>query len=213
MKRQLDRLKGKRLVTGDPNLMTKDEICINATPNGVEVKEIGTDGSIKDIASGSAEGSSISENKKYFKANLNLMEVDFPDNLGSIFTGYLGTVPVYYKPNPGSNIETPYITNLNLPHLGKFDDPYAIVPYYIIDFNSNEVVVNRSGEICRYNNYPNIVCKNSVIETGIEMSEDIQEIINTIEILFNQIFTEITKEEYLEIHNQCIAGTWVPEWE
>lgn len=55
MKRQLDRLKGKRLVTGDPNLMTKDEICINATSNGVEVKEIGTDGSIKDIASGNSE--------------------------------------------------------------------------------------------------------------------------------------------------------------
>lgn len=52
MKRQLNRLKGKRLVTGDPNLMTKNEICINATPNGVEVKEIGTDGNIKDITSG-----------------------------------------------------------------------------------------------------------------------------------------------------------------
>ena len=57
MKRQLDRLKGKRLVTGDPNLMTKDEICINATPNGVEVKEIGTDGKIKDLA-GSGGGDS-----------------------------------------------------------------------------------------------------------------------------------------------------------
>lgn len=52
MKRQLDRLKGKRLVTGDPNLMTKDEICINATSNGVEVKEIGSDGEIKDLSSG-----------------------------------------------------------------------------------------------------------------------------------------------------------------
>lgn len=58
MKRQLERLKGKRLVTGDANLMTKNEICINATPNGVEVKEIGTDGSIKDIASG---GSGVKE--------------------------------------------------------------------------------------------------------------------------------------------------------
>ena len=57
MKRQLDRLKGKRLVTGDPNLMTKDEICINATPNGVEVKEIGTDGKIKDLAGSSGSSS------------------------------------------------------------------------------------------------------------------------------------------------------------
>lgn len=72
MKRQLDRLKGKRLVTGDPNLMTKDEICINATPNGVEVKEIGTDGKIKDLA-GSGGGSSDNKDegqwyKTYFKA-------------------------------------------------------------------------------------------------------------------------------------------------
>lgn len=50
MKRQLDRLKGKRLVTGNPNLMTKNEIYINTTPNGVEVKEIGIDGKIKDLA-------------------------------------------------------------------------------------------------------------------------------------------------------------------
>jgi hypothetical protein len=50
MKRRLNTLKGKKLVTGDPNLMTKDEICINETPNGVEVKEIGTDGKIKDLA-------------------------------------------------------------------------------------------------------------------------------------------------------------------
>lgn len=52
MKRQLERLKGKRLVTGDANLMTKNEICINTTSDGgVEVKEIGADGKIKDLAS------------------------------------------------------------------------------------------------------------------------------------------------------------------
>lgn len=67
MKRQLDRLKGKRLVTGDPNLMTKDEICINATPNGVEVKEIGVDGKIKDLAgSGGGDVPSGGNNWKYF---------------------------------------------------------------------------------------------------------------------------------------------------
>lgn len=62
MKRQLDRLKGKRLVTGDPNLMTKDEICINATPNGVEVKEIGIDGKIKDLAGSGESGGGGGDN-------------------------------------------------------------------------------------------------------------------------------------------------------
>lgn len=50
MKRQLERLKGKRLVTGDANLMTKNEICINTTSDGgVEVKEIGVDDKIRDL--------------------------------------------------------------------------------------------------------------------------------------------------------------------
>lgn len=53
MKKQLKRLKGKRLVTGDANLITKDEILINTTSDGeVYVKEIGTDGKIKDLSSG-----------------------------------------------------------------------------------------------------------------------------------------------------------------
>lgn len=57
MKRQLERLRGKRLVTGDANLMTKNEICINTTSNGgVEVKEIGIDGKIKDLASSGSNG-------------------------------------------------------------------------------------------------------------------------------------------------------------
>lgn len=64
MKRQLERLKGKRLVTGDSNLMTRDEICINETPNGVEVKEIGKDGKIKNLA-GSDGGGEIKEH--YYK--------------------------------------------------------------------------------------------------------------------------------------------------
>lgn len=66
MKRQLERLKGKRLVTGDPNLMTKDEICINATPNGVEVKEIGADGKIKDLAGSGDNASGSNKNVKYY---------------------------------------------------------------------------------------------------------------------------------------------------
>ena len=68
MKRQLERLKGKRLVTGDANLMTKDEICINTTSDGgVEVKYIGVDGKIKDLASSSS--SNFPYRISYFKVN------------------------------------------------------------------------------------------------------------------------------------------------
>lgn len=65
MKKRLNTLKGKRLVTGDANLMTKDEICINATPNGVSVKEIGTDGKIKDLT-GSGDNGGSNKNVKYY---------------------------------------------------------------------------------------------------------------------------------------------------
>lgn len=83
MKRQLDRLKGKRLVTGDPNLMTKDEICINATPNGVEVKEIGTDGKIKDLA-GSGVGSGTSVQFEYYRVK---QHVFLDEVLGGVIAG------------------------------------------------------------------------------------------------------------------------------
>lgn len=102
MKRQLDRLKGKRLVTGDPNLMTKDEICINATPNGVEVKEIGTDGKIKELAGGSGSnsgGSGDSEVKEYeyYEINFNGLDEDqtFALNTALQFYYYSDIVGLY----------------------------------------------------------------------------------------------------------------------
>lgn len=70
MKRQLERLKGKRLVTGDANLMTKNEICINATSDGgVEVKEIGVDGKIKQLSGSSGSSSSDGEYYKFITHN------------------------------------------------------------------------------------------------------------------------------------------------
>lgn len=94
MKRQLDRLKGKRLVTGDVNLMTKDEICINTTPNGVEVKEIGPDGEIKDLAGGSnsSSGESVNEDIEFIYIKLN--GIDFLQNTTYLITGFL---PVLYR--------------------------------------------------------------------------------------------------------------------
>lgn len=75
MKRQLERLKGKRLVTGDANLMTKNEICINTTSDGgVEVKEIGVDGKIKDLA---GSGGSSSSDMEYYKTPAGMEEGEF----------------------------------------------------------------------------------------------------------------------------------------
>lgn len=90
MKRRLNTLKGKKLVTGDPNLMTKDEICINATPNGVEVKEIGTDGKIKDLAGSSNEGGDCEEKEWiYYKLNRETNKNTFIDILVYFYDLYL----------------------------------------------------------------------------------------------------------------------------
>ena len=122
----------------------------------------------------------------------------------------IGNVPVC---NLGTNLRIDYMTSINSMLLfSVFDIHNVSIPYYIIDFNSNECMLSQ-GNIIRYNNYPHIVLKNLVLGSGEEIPEGFEEVINTIELLFNQAFTEITKEEYLEIHNQCIAGTWVPEWE
>jgi len=139
------------------------------------------------------------------------MEVDLPEDIEIVLYQVLGNIPIR-KLEVDTGLVYDYAASINafLYHRAHYYNN-SDIPYYIIDFNSNESFV-LEGSVFRYNNYPHIVLKNSAIEAGIEIHEDMQEIINTIETLFNQIFTEITKEEYLEIHNQCIAGTWVPEW-
>lgn len=53
MKRKINTIKGKRLVMGGgTNTLTKDEILVTETPNGIGLKERSSDGSIKELAGG-----------------------------------------------------------------------------------------------------------------------------------------------------------------
>lgn len=106
MKRRLNTLKGKKLVTGDPNLMTKDEICINATPNGVEVKEIGTDGKIKDLVGSGGGGDSEQREWLYYKLNRETNNDMFSNVLIYLYDLYLA---VYF--NGGVTETTSYYSN------------------------------------------------------------------------------------------------------
>lgn len=147
MKRQLDRLKGKRLVTGDPNLMTKDEICINATPNGVEVKEIGTDGSIKDIASGGS-GSSSNDIVYYKMINpegYNPNYANFEDTILVLSNSF--TLGVYsYEFDMGG-----YILNYNTPLREKIRTTRYI---YGITFTPSKQ--NLSGQIIEFDSFEHL---------------------------------------------------------
>lgn len=60
MKRKINTIKGKRLVMGGgTNNLTKDEILVTETSNGIELKERSSDGSIKELAGGGSSSNSI----------------------------------------------------------------------------------------------------------------------------------------------------------
>lgn len=167
MKRQLDRLKGKRLVTGDPNLMTKDEICINATPNGVEVKEIGIDGSIKDIASGGGGGNNNTSNDiKYYH-----LKVQYPDDVMmpyGLFASIFKLVPTDEAKEQDiidTIIGNAILVETALKGIYSTDYHYfGTVPFIKI----GEVIYNSIEEYC--------------VSTGVD---------------FNSYFERITEEEFL----------------
>lgn len=98
MKRQLERLKGKRLVTGDTNLMTKNEICINTTSDGgVEVKEIGVDGKIKDLASGGSK--EYDDLNTYLYYDDRIIEDGGVGGLREPLCGFIASILMYLRSN------------------------------------------------------------------------------------------------------------------
>lgn len=149
--------------------------------------------------SGGSEGSSISENKKYFKAVKNILDRD--DEILKTFIVSLGYYPAYVTGWYVSKLYTDSLDNLSALN----------IPYYVIDFNSTDCIVAGIYKII-VNDYPynNLIKGVNVPE---EAKPEVEAMVIEIKAIFEEYFVEITKEEWLEIHNQCIAGTWVPEWE
>lgn len=161
MKRKLNTLKGKRLVTGDSNLMTKDEICINATPNGVEVKEIGTDGKIKDLTgSGNSNGSSSEEPSEKWVSFYALGEPEhiahLPTKLGAMIISEVCDMAIGYALVPYSSGNgfacsggTMNINEIN--NTRPAPSPYKSKPFNITalkirdDINTNKFIDRKEG--------------------------------------------------------------------
>ena len=61
MKRKINKLRGKRLVTGDPNLVTMNEIHVKDTSEGVEITERDKNGKLVNINMPSGGGESGGE--------------------------------------------------------------------------------------------------------------------------------------------------------
>ena len=171
MKRQLERLKGKRLVTGDANLMTKNEICINTTSDGgVEVKEIGVDGKIKDLA---GSGGSSSSDVEYYSTSLEKVQT-----LGAISDVIIGFIPLvkfsFQQPGfdemkmiAGGGIFYTFMSN-NLNTLKLYG-----IGFTKINENGNE-----------YHSF-----KDFISDIGGNL------------YIFDSVFTPITKEEFYDLNN------------
>lgn len=148
MKRQLERLKGKRLVTGDPNLMTKNEICINETHNGVEVKERSSDGSIKELAGSSGSSSSNSNGLYCYKRVLKRQSTDITDIFNSVMGG-LSTflfIPTSFIPYIAADPNELDIAPTLLP-ISQFSGDDRFIAYIIFDTSlANKSCFNLLGD-------------------------------------------------------------------
>lgn len=70
MKRKIDTIKGKRLVMGGgTNTLTKNEILVTETPDGIELKERDSDGKVKQLSGSSGSSSSDAEYYKFINHN------------------------------------------------------------------------------------------------------------------------------------------------
>ena len=183
MKRQLERLKGKRLVTGDINLMKKDEICINETPNGVEVKEIGKDGKIKDLA-GSDSGGGIKEYYYEFVYNPDIVvdELLILFIIKEIVCDYNDGVS--YKVNKLTGSYGGFVTleeqiNEYCKYIITLDCPVSVSV-------NGEIVTSPKGSVAeKFEDFINMMNPNA-------SAEEIEAVINAV----NASFIPITKEEY-----------------
>ena len=199
MKRRLNTLKGKKLVTGDPNLMTKDEICINATPNGVEVKEIGTDGKIKDLA-GSGDNGSSNKNVKYYGIGSYFRGLHVSTS-ESLKIGQLGSIiPIsidYRQPDAMSNNGMGYYFYYNksgIDTVNPFKD--AIIkctPSSVISFTNSDgdykvlIRIDYDGVIDFITKFKEFCDENGMYDDNLEQLVSLKEEL-----------VELTEEEYFK---------------
>lgn len=191
MKRQLERLKGKRLVTGDANLMTKNEICINATPNGVEVKEIGADGKIKDLAnSGGGSGA-----KEWYYS------IDMPgltDLMGeeTMFLFAYGFVPNYVITLANNNKYVEYYIGNADAIVDLQNSIETMIAFRVID----NIPVNIEAESNMYFCYGNIFDKFKSVMTILDPSGS--EAYDNFVAMISPYIKEISKQEYESLIEQ-----------
>lgn len=212
MKQRVNTIKGKRLVYGgDTNTLTKDEILVTETPNGVQLKERTSNGTIKDLG-GSGSSSKIEE--KYYKIAC--------DDTGFSFIGLAAIYNLFYRfPFEGTFLKSCVIQY-------RSEQLPLDVSKHIIDLASkNDYVVltsvnieqkialysTRNKEIIDFtiSSYLPQAVIDMMIQTmqkeGVS-DEEITTMISEFEKVSSQSIVEITKEEAESIVSKMIYPTY-----
>lgn len=95
-KKKINTLRGKRLVTGDPNLITMNEIHVKDTSKGVEVTERDKNGKLVNVTmpTGGGDTPSVSDEQviKYYKINFNYNGVNYSDKWKELLVPFVERV-------------------------------------------------------------------------------------------------------------------------
>lgn len=116
MKRRVNTIKGKRLVLGkDTNIITKDEILVTESPNGIELKERDYQGKIQQI-SGSAGISPFVREPICYKVNNEIPNSNFSPTQSLLFS-----IACFYITDAGKSVKVPIAAMLALSGLYPSD--------------------------------------------------------------------------------------------
>lgn len=153
MKRKINTIKGKRLVMGGgTNSLTKDEILVTETSNGIELKERSSDGSIKELAGGSSEGGnivSIFKNPVCYKIDMSYHNSNVPGSsiVMSTSLACMKTEDKIYKVPLSivvSGKQNAYFYSISENVLSDFAmsmmGPYSTIREYVEEYEQGEIV-------------------------------------------------------------------------
>lgn len=149
MKRKINTIKGKRLVMGGgTNNLTKDEILVTETPNGIGLKERSSDGSIKELSGSSGSSSSNSNGLYCYKRILKRQHTDITDIFYSVMRGLstFSFIPTSFIPYITLDPNELDISPALFP-ISKFPDDDRYIAYIIFDTSlANNCCFNLLGD-------------------------------------------------------------------
>lgn len=175
MKRKIDTIKGKRLVMGGgTNTLTKNEILVTETPDGIELKERDSDGKVKQLSGSSGNSSSDME---YYSTSLE--KVQTLGTVGDVIMGFISLVKFSFQ-QPSLN-EMKLISGGGVFYtlISNNLDTFKLYGIGFTKINQNNDEYNSLKDF-----FSDLISKNGGDPN-----------------IFDTVFTPITKEEFYDLNN------------